>query len=317
MTHQAPPKTPRRRAPWCYGILTISLAAPALAADGMVRVPAGVFIMGSDRSDTDKQAQEYGSSKPWYVDEKPRREVNLPTFWIDRHEVTNAQYRDFVRKANYWVPPSWSENGYLLDRAVLKVADLPTLRRLASDMFNIPGNPEKMNQAQLLDAIERERKKQDALPVSSVSWFNAHDYCHWAGKRLPTEAEWEKAARGTDGREYPWGNEWDAKRTNAGRGEDWEFGVAPVGSYPTGVSPYGAHDMAGNVMEWVQDWYLPYPNSTYKSPAYGKEYKVVRGGGWGGMGHYVIAQFYRAAYRLNIKPDSMFVDIGFRCVKDG
>jgi len=306
-----------RWATWCMGVLTIASVVPAFAADDMVRVPAGSFVMGSDRSDAGKQAQEYGSAKPWYVDEKPQHEVKLPTYWIDKYEVTNAQYREFVRKTNYWVPPSWGDNGYLLDRDVLKTADLPTLRRLASDTFNIPANPEKMDQAQLLDAIEQEQKRQDALPVSAVSWFNANDYCHWLGKRLPTEAEWEKAARGTDGREYPWGDTWDPKRANAGQGESWDFGVAPVGSYPAGVSPYGAYDMAGNVMEWVQDWYQPYAGSTYVSPAYGKEYKVVRGGGWGGMGHYAIAQFYRTAYRLNMKPDSMFVDIGFRCAKDG
>jgi len=303
---------------WQAGVwaVLVALAAPAQAEQGMVLIPAGPFIMGSNRSDTDNKAQEYGSSKPWYLDEKPQRELRLPAYWIDQYEITNAQYREFVRKANYWVPPAWRDNGYLLNQDVLKIADLSTLRRLAADTFNIAANTEKMDKPALLHAIEQEQKKQDMLPVTTVNWLNATDYCRWAGKRLPSEAEWEKAARGRDGREYPWGNEWGPKRANAGQGESWEFGVAPVGSYPAGVSPYGVHDMAGNVMEWTQDWYEAYPGSTYVSPAFGKQYKVVRGGGWGGMGHYAIAQFYRSAYRLNMKPDSLFVDIGFRCVKD-
>lgn len=303
-----------RRCMWTAMLLA---AASSPADEAMVLIPAGPFIMGSNQSDSGKQAQEFGSSKPWYVDEKPQRELRLDAYLIDKYEVTNAQYRDFVRKANYWVSPAWRDNGYLLEPEILKQADLPTLRRLASDTFNIPANPAKLNQAELLRAIDRERKKQDTLPVTAVSWANANDYCHWANKRLPTEAEWEKAARGSDGREYPWGNNWDPKRLNAGQGEDWEFGVAPVGSYPSGASPYGVHDMAGNVMEWVQDWYEPYPGSKYTTTAYGKQYKVVRGGGWGGMGHYAIAQFYRTAYRLYMKPDSLFVDVGFRCAKDG
>jgi formylglycine-generating enzyme required for sulfatase activity len=282
----------------------------------MVLVPAGEFIMGSDRVEADKQAGEFGLMKPWYLDEHPQHRVALPAFWLDQYEVTNAQYREFVTKANYWVPAEWKKNGYLLTPAVLKFADLSMLRELAADTFKLDMDTATMDKEALIQAIAEHQKDFDRLPMTGVTWFNAYDYCGWAGKRLPTEAEWEKAARGTDGREYPWGNNWDVKRMNAGNEGAWEYGVAPVGSYREGVSPYGVYDLAGNVMEWVQDWYDIYPNGNYKSDDYGVKYKVARGGGWGGVGHYVLSQFYRAAYRLNLKPESAYSDIGFRCARN-
>ncbi|TPW13708.1 MAG: hypothetical protein FD130_1523 [Halothiobacillaceae bacterium] len=307
--------------PWCYGVMLV-MAAPLLAAaefttkGDMVLIPAGPFLRGSPPLDDGGKAKEFGAIKPWYLDEAPQQTLLLPAYWIDKYEVTNAQFREFVVQTNYWVPETWQQNGYLLTRAVLAQADLPQLRQLAVATFRLDANVKVMDQEALLTAIERHQEQQRRLPVSGVSWANAHAYCQWAGKRLPSEVEWEKAARGRDGWEYPWGSEWDSQHLNVGEGDQWAEGVAPVGSYESGKSPYGVYDMAGNVMEWVADWYEPYPGSHYKSDAFGRQYKVVRGGGWGGLGHYVMGHFYRAAYRSYLKPAAAFPDLGFRCAKE-
>lgn len=282
---------------------------------GMAYVPAGPFLMGSNKTDTRDIQKEFGFVKPLYVDEHPERIVYVDAFHIDRQEVSNAEYKEFVLQTRYTEPPHWVQNGYNVRWQVLESADVERLRWVASEYFKLDRDTSAMDKSALLEELVRVQKARDPLPVTGVSWYDAYSYCKWAGKRLPSEAEWEKAARGPNGWEYPWGPEWDAAKTNTGENADDAEVVRPSAATPGDVSPFGVFDMAGNVSEWVDGWYEPYPGAAYKSEFYGGIHKVIRGGG-AGEGHYAISAFFRAARRSHADPSAMSTDVGFRCAKD-
>ncbi len=208
-------------------------------------------------------------------DEYPQHDVVLDGFWIDRTEVTNGQYEQCVAAGACDAPDE--VGSYTRDTYY--------------------GDPQFAN-----------------YPVVRVNWFDAANYCSWAGKRLPTEAEWEKAARGTDGREYPWGNS-PADETLANYGEN-VGDTTEVGEYsPQGDSPYGCADMAGNVLEWVADWYdgAYYPKAPLENPtgpgSSRLKARVARGGSW-----VYPARRARAPLRVDRLPELREGNIGFRCV---
>ena len=241
------------------------------------------------------------TQKSWYEDELSKHRVWLEAFSMDATEVTNREYRQFIDAGGYTQQKFWSPEGWQF---------------LQKDKLTAPG------------FWTDTRFNQPEQPVVGVSWYEADAYCRWAGKQLPAEAQWEKAARGTDRRQYPWGNApvsgtlanyCDVQCDQAWkdtRGKDGYPYTAPVGSYPSGKSPYGIEDLAGNVWEWVQDWYAadyyrrsPERNPVNDTPA---ESRVLRGGGWHNPPAYV-----RAAVRHRYAPDNRSSGLGFRCVVRG
>ena len=211
--------------------------------------------------------------------EEPQRSVTLDAYAIGAYQVTNTQYARFLEDTGQPSPPFWSD-----------------------DRFNAPD-----------------------YPVVGVSWYDVTNFMTWLNGienngteeieyRLPTEAEWEKAARGTDAREYPWGNIWDASQANTSESKNGR--LMPVGSYPSGVSPYGCYDMAGNAYDWCSDWFHreTYKHSPAENPlgaSVGRR-RVIRGGSWIARGEFAGRCANRAAY----EPTQRVHSVGFRIAVD-
>jgi formylglycine-generating enzyme required for sulfatase activity len=244
----------------------------------MIHVPAGEFLMGA--TDADGKAAD---------DEKPQHTVYLDAFWVDRTEVTSAQYVRFLNALGGHMDTCGGHQCVEMKEG--EDADSHILQR---------------------DGLYEVEAGYEGHPVIEVTWYGAQAYCEWAGVRLPTEAEWEKAARGVDGRMYPWGDAGpDCSKAQYGdcRGE-----TVPVGSKEAGASPYGALDVAGNVWEWVSDWYDPgyYRSSPARNPlglTSGEE-RVFRGGSWG-----YLPMFIRTTDRGSNFPSYAGFNVGFRCAE--
>jgi len=257
-TATAPPAPTPTAAPTPASSPTVRMPGTSRvrSVDAMVEVwvPGGSFRMGLESG---------------WESERPVRAVTLDGFWLDRTEVTNAQYQACVATGRC------SQHDY----------------PLSSD-FSAPQQP-----------------------VVEVTWFDASDYCAWVGARLPTEAEWEYAARGPDGVLYPWGNDLREGIANCEESvckDGYEWTTAPVGSFPEGASWVGALDMAGNVWEWVADWFDAYPATPQTNPTgpSAGEWRVTRGGDYDNDETYM-----RSVHREEDLPTATYDSLGFRCAR--
>ena len=265
--------------------------------ENMVLINAGGFTRGIDKShvleiNQRKQQSQNKIAKAQFAtfeDETPAKMIYLPSYYIDKFEVSNEEYTKFILATDHPAPAYWDHH--------------------------------KLNEPN--------------QPVTGVNWFDANTYCLWANKRLPTEAEWEKAARGPAGLIYPWGNNLDSTKANFAKGKSGEKHITDsVDSYPKGKSYYGAYNMAGNVFEWVHDWYDPdyYKTSSDiknpQGPSLGiistkkvlnryeplsDKKRVIRGGSW-----FAPAASITTTHRFWNNPinNSYGVGLGFRCARD-
>ena len=260
-------------------------AALSKPPEGMVLVPAGEFTLGTDAP----QAP---------INQRPAREVHLDAFYIDKHEVTNAQFEAFIlaggyNKRKYWTKEGWD---FIEKERFIYIYPIKEMYRIET--------PLGFGANTVSTAPDH--------PVIGVSWYEAAAYAKWAGKRLPTEAEWEKAARGVSARRYPWGNKMDFKKLLY---FPHQKKLLPVGSFPKGASPFGAMDMAGSVWEWCADWYNE-NDSVYGPEANPLEGtadtgKVLRGGSWDSP-----RLLLQCTYRAAEPPTHRAYTVGFRCAKD-
>jgi iron(II)-dependent oxidoreductase len=266
------------------------VAPPGVAE---VLVPAGPFTMGTD-------------TEPWALDnERSAHRVQLPAFWIDTAPVTNGQYAAFVDAGGYANPAHWSEQGWAHVREAQLVAPQFWQRDAGGSWWR-----------RRFGAVEPVPPDE---PVCHVCFFEAEAYAAWAGRRLPTEAEWEKAARFDPAtgrsRRYPWGDA-DPAPAHANLGQR-HLQPAPVGAYPAGASSLGVHQLVGDVWEWTSSGWDPYPGFTvfpypeYSQVFFGGDYRVLRGGSFG-----TDPSAIRSTFRNWDHPIRRQIFAGFRCARD-
>ena len=290
----------------------IPVSAKAGSREGMVEIPAGSFRMGAEGPET------------WEADgEGPIRELTLDSFWIDRCAVTNAQFEEFVAETGYQTEAErygWS---------FVFINQIPKAHRKRARLETVMGlswwaRIDKADWRKPGGSGTNIRKRADH-PVVQISWNDAAAYAHWAGKRLPTEAEWEKAARGgIDQARYPWGDElmpdgkhrcniWQGKFPDDDTGADGYTSTAPAKSFR--ANDYGLYNAVGNVWEWVADWFDPAWHVTAdrnnpKGPNTGVE-RVIRGGSF--LCHDSYCNRYRVGARSKTTPESATCHMGLRC----
>ncbi|MBT8193156.1 MAG: formylglycine-generating enzyme family protein [Acidimicrobiia bacterium] len=264
----------------------------------MALIPAGSFIMGTTVADARHMVDEFEWSLPWAMAETPQRQETLPDYYLDVVPVTHNDFARFLAEHADHPPP---------------VVNEPWAQPYSWD--------------------EQSRRPPELLlnhPVVMVSWEDAQAHSRWVGKVLPSEEQWEKGARGEDGRRFPWGNAWESERLNCAerltgheiskvrQWQEWwaaneatvhqAVNTTGVGQYPAGASPYGLLDMGGNVWEWCDAWYDAYPGSQAEHENFGMQFKVLRGGSWMGTRRNV-----RCAFRLRNPSDARLNNVGFRC----
>lgn len=318
-----------------------SVIAGEGSTEGMVLIPAGTFLMGADNE----------QARP---DEYPKHKVSVDGFWMDATEVTNAQFREFVEATGYVTiaerKPDWEELKKQLPPGTPRPAE--DLLVASSLVFTAPAYPVRLNDVgQWWSWVQGANWRQpegpgssivgkEEYPVVHVSWDDAAAYARWAGKRLPTEAEWEWAARGgLEEKTYPWGDEhvevgkpktnsWQGRFPDKNTLKDQYYDAAPVKSFP--ANGYGLYDMAGNVWEWCADWYRhdyykiidreegiknpQGPSSSFDPDEPMVPKRVQRGGSF--LCHDSYCSSYRVSARMKSSQDTGLSHTGFRCVKD-
>jgi formylglycine-generating enzyme required for sulfatase activity/class 3 adenylate cyclase len=289
------------------------LGDPRIADDTWVEVPAGEFLMGTTPEEVADLVGRYGErTENFFKREGPRHQLNLGPFRIGKWPVTNREFKRFIEAGGYEAREHWSDDGW------------KWLHRPAEDEESLPSWPPGRGRSE--PAFWQDPNfgaRRPNRPVVGVAWYEPQAYCHWltghlrstgklgAGEvvTLPSEAEWEKAARGAHGRRWPWGNQWDPSRANTLEGKVRT--TTPVGIYLDGESPYHALDMAGNVQEWTRSVYklYPYKPDDGREDPESDEDRCLRGGAW-----FFSADYARSAYRNGGKPGFAFSSVGFRCV---